>query len=71
MRLPCSLRTALAALVGAFLAGGAGAGAPQAKTQAPGFFRTMLGDFEITALSDGILDLEGCAWVPVTWNTVR
>jgi hypothetical protein len=58
VRLPCSLRIALAALVGAFfLAGGAGAGAPQVKTQAPGFLRMMLGDFEIIALSDGILDL--------------
>ena len=58
MRLPCSFRTALAALFGAlFLAAGASAGAPQVKTQAPGFYRMMLGDFEITALSDGILDL--------------
>ena len=32
--------------------------APQVKTQAPGFYRMMLGDFEITALSDGILDLQ-------------
>ncbi|GGC67102.1 MBL fold metallo-hydrolase [Undibacterium terreum] len=29
------------------------AAAPQVKTQAPGFYRTMLGDFEITVLSDG------------------
>jgi glyoxylase-like metal-dependent hydrolase (beta-lactamase superfamily II) len=28
-------------------------GVPQAKTQAPGFYRTMLGDFEVTVLSDG------------------
>jgi len=27
--------------------------APMVKTQAPGFYRLMLGDFEITALSDG------------------
>jgi glyoxylase-like metal-dependent hydrolase (beta-lactamase superfamily II) len=27
--------------------------APQLKTQGPGYFRMMLGDFEITALSDG------------------
>ena len=26
---------------------------PMVKTQAPGFYRLMLGDFEITALSDG------------------
>jgi glyoxylase-like metal-dependent hydrolase (beta-lactamase superfamily II) len=29
------------------------AAAPMVKTQAPGYYRTMLGDFEITALSDG------------------
>lgn len=33
------------------------AAAPQVKTQAPGYYRTMLGDFEITALSDGTVDL--------------
>jgi glyoxylase-like metal-dependent hydrolase (beta-lactamase superfamily II) len=31
----------------------AGASAPQVRTQAPGFYRMMLGNFEITALSDG------------------
>jgi glyoxylase-like metal-dependent hydrolase (beta-lactamase superfamily II) len=30
-------------------------GIPQVKTQAPGFFRLMLGDYEITAVSDGTL----------------
>ncbi len=29
------------------------AAAPKAGTQAPGFYRTALGDFEVTALSDG------------------
>lgn len=29
------------------------AGAPQVRTQGPGFYRMMLGGFEITALSDG------------------
>ncbi len=29
------------------------AAAPMVKTQAPGYYRVMLGDFEITALSDG------------------
>ncbi len=33
------------------------AGAPQVKTQAPGYYRMMLGDFEITALSDGTVGL--------------
>jgi len=33
------------------------AAAPMAKFSAPGFFRTTLGDFEVTALSDGTVDL--------------
>ncbi len=33
------------------------ASAPMAKTQAPGFYRFMLGDFEITTLSDGTVAL--------------
>lgn len=33
------------------------AGAPLQKTQAPGWYRMMLGDFEVTALSDGTLEL--------------
>src|ERR1700730_1043441 len=33
------------------------AAAPLAKTQPPGFYRMMLGDFEITALSDGTIAL--------------
>ena len=36
----------------------ASAAAPQVRTQAPGFYRAMLGDFEITALSDGTVDLD-------------
>ena len=36
----------------------AAAAAPQVRTQAPGFYRAMLGDFEITALSDGTVDLD-------------
>jgi glyoxylase-like metal-dependent hydrolase (beta-lactamase superfamily II) len=34
------------------------AAAPQVKTSAPGYYRMMLGDFEITALSDGTVGLE-------------
>jgi glyoxylase-like metal-dependent hydrolase (beta-lactamase superfamily II) len=53
------LRRALAATIGALaLAAGAHAAAPQVKTQAPGFYRTMLGDFEVTALFDGVIELE-------------
>lgn len=33
------------------------AAAPMAKTSAPGFYRIMLGDFEVTALSDGTVAL--------------
>lgn len=33
------------------------AAAPMAKTQAPGYYRIMLGSFEVTALSDGTADL--------------
>ena len=33
------------------------AAAPMAKIPAPGFFRFTLGDFEVTALSDGTVDL--------------
>ena len=33
------------------------AAAPMAKTQAPGFYRMMLGDFEVTAISDGTVKL--------------
>ena len=35
----------------------AAAGAPMVKTQAPGYYRMMLGDFEVTALSDGTVQL--------------
>jgi glyoxylase-like metal-dependent hydrolase (beta-lactamase superfamily II) len=33
------------------------AAAPAAKTQAPGYYRMTLGDFEITAISDGVVAL--------------
>jgi len=38
--------------------GAANAAAPPVKGQAPGYYRMMLGDFEITALSDGTLALD-------------
>ena len=46
---------ALAALV--FARGVTEASAPMAKGQAPGWFRMKLGDFEVTALSDGTLEM--------------
>jgi glyoxylase-like metal-dependent hydrolase (beta-lactamase superfamily II) len=50
-------------LVTAFVASllfitGAHAGAPQLKTQAPGFYRMMLGDVEVTVLSDGTFPMD-------------
>ena len=53
------LRAALAATLTSalLLAGTAHAEAPMVKTAAPGFFRMMLGDFEVTALSDGTVAL--------------
>jgi glyoxylase-like metal-dependent hydrolase (beta-lactamase superfamily II) len=38
-----------------FIGFSAHAAAPMVKTQAPGFYRMMLGDFEVTALFDGSL----------------
>ena len=40
-----------------FIGASSHAAAPMAKTMAPGFYRMMLGDFEITALSDGTVPL--------------
>ena len=46
-----------AATFGTFHAAPAVAAAPMAKFSAPGFYRLMVGDFEVTALSDGTADL--------------
>jgi glyoxylase-like metal-dependent hydrolase (beta-lactamase superfamily II) len=40
------------------------ASAPMAKYQAPGFQRMMLGDFEITALNDGVIDYDTAKVLP-------
>ena len=47
-------------LAGLFLLGSslAMAEAPQQKTQVPGYYRLMLGQFEVTALYDGAIDLD-------------
>ncbi len=45
-------------LAAPFLAQPAKASAPQQKTQAPGFYRLMLGDIEVTALNDGTAKME-------------
>ena len=55
-----SSRVAMATAAAAVLAGAMApvqAAAPFAKFQAPGFYRTTLGDFEVTVLNDGTLDL--------------
>ncbi|PTL78896.1 MBL fold metallo-hydrolase [Vitiosangium sp. GDMCC 1.1324] len=52
--LAASFTTATAAVL---VPPAAQAAAPQVKTQAPGFYRMMLGDFEVTALSDGTVPL--------------
>lgn len=48
----------LLAVLFLFVAGFAAAEAPPQKTQAPGYYRLMLGDFEITALYDGATALD-------------
>ena len=56
------LRSACGALASLFLllapVSIAVAAAPQLKASAPGYYRMMLGDFEITALSDGTFDMK-------------
>ncbi len=47
----------LLALACGVLSAGTQAAAPIAKGQAPGFYQMMLGDFEVTVLSDGTADL--------------
>jgi glyoxylase-like metal-dependent hydrolase (beta-lactamase superfamily II) len=52
-----ALRSLFVAACGFVMTGAAVAAAPQVKTQAPGYYRMMLGDFEVTALSDGTVRL--------------
>jgi glyoxylase-like metal-dependent hydrolase (beta-lactamase superfamily II) len=53
-----TLRRGAAALALLVCAPLALAAAPQLKTQVAGWYRTMVGDFELTALSDGHFDLD-------------
>jgi glyoxylase-like metal-dependent hydrolase (beta-lactamase superfamily II) len=55
--LQSTLATLASLSMGLLLPLSAHAAAPMVKTQAPGFYRLMLGDFEITALSDGTVKL--------------
>jgi glyoxylase-like metal-dependent hydrolase (beta-lactamase superfamily II) len=54
------IAAALAAgmLAAAFFSSPAEASAPQQKTQAPGYYRVMVGDIEVTALNDGTAKME-------------
>ncbi|NHZ93612.1 MBL fold metallo-hydrolase [Massilia sp. CCM 8733] len=56
-RTPRTLILAAALGVAAFTASAVHAAAPMAKVSAPGYFRMMLGEFEVTALSDGTTEL--------------
>ena len=49
--------TLFAAVAAALLAGSAHAAAPMVKTPAPGFYRIMVGDIEVTPINDGTVDL--------------
>jgi glyoxylase-like metal-dependent hydrolase (beta-lactamase superfamily II) len=49
--------TAIAITSGLMMWTAAQAAAPQVKTQAPAYYRVMVGDFEVTALSDGTVAL--------------
>ena len=49
--------SAVVALAPSLYSPAALAAAPQVKTQAPGFYRLMVGSVEVTALSDGTVDL--------------
>jgi glyoxylase-like metal-dependent hydrolase (beta-lactamase superfamily II) len=51
------LKRLLPVVLAAALTAPALAAGPQLKGQAPGWYRVQLGDFEITALSDGTIDL--------------
>ena len=57
MTLSGAMAVAPALVFGLATLGTAHAAAPMVKTSAPGYFRMMLGDFEVTALSDGTVSL--------------
>ena len=56
---PAAMATqlALAALLALSAHGAARAAGPMVKTQAPGYYRILVGDIEVTALSDGTVGL--------------
>ena len=71
------LAGALAATAGSAAAGlvqstrTALAAAPQAGTQAPGFYRRKLGSAEVTALLDGYLDITHNLWVGIEEDELK
>lgn len=56
-RFVTTLISAMAIACAVLVPAAAVAEAPMVKTQAPGYYRVMLGDFEVTALSDGTVQL--------------
>jgi glyoxylase-like metal-dependent hydrolase (beta-lactamase superfamily II) len=56
--------TLMAVVIGSVAA--AQAGAPMVKTQAPGYYRMMLGEFEVTALLDGTTELPAASFLTNT-----
>jgi glyoxylase-like metal-dependent hydrolase (beta-lactamase superfamily II) len=56
-KLSKALRLTTVAAIVSLTAAHAFAAAPMVKTSAPGYYRFMLGNFEVTALSDGTVDL--------------
>ncbi|MDO8179654.1 MAG: MBL fold metallo-hydrolase [Undibacterium sp.] len=56
-RFSCTSIVAAISVISACVAPAAFAAAPMVKTSAPGYYRVMLGDFEVTALSDGTVAL--------------
>lgn len=52
-----SLTKSCVAIAAAIACGVASAAAPMVKTQGPGYYRMMLGDFEVTVLNDGTVNL--------------
>ncbi len=52
-------------------AAGAQTPIPQVRTQAPGFYRMMLGDVEITALNDGVVPWPASTVIGATKDQIR
>ena len=68
-RLPAASHFLLALAAASTMTGPALAGAPMVKAQAPGYYRMMLGEFEVTALSDGTVALPMDKWLTGTTPT--